>query len=86
MFKTLKIEKKEQAVEHMATTKQEETQLGVTSFNKTPRCTTSSVGTEEEGKWQEDTAKPMEPMEERHKDKDSTGQAKEGQTSIPIVK
>ena len=86
MFKMLKIEKKEQAVEHMGTTKQEETQLGVTSFNKIPRCTTSSVGTEEEGKRQEDTVNPMGPMEEHHKGKGSLEQVKGGQTSILIAK
>ena len=73
MFKTLKIEKKEQMIKHMGTTKQEEVQLGATSFNKTLRCTTGSMGTGEEGRRQEDTAKPMELMEECHKDKDFTG-------------
>ena len=86
MCKTLKTEKKEQAAEGIATRKQAETQLGVTSFNKTPERTTSLVGTEEEGKRQEDTVNPMGPMEEHHKDKDPPGQAKEGQTGIPIVK
>ena len=31
-------------------------------------------------------AKPMEPMEDYHKDKDFTGQAKEDQTGILTVK
>ena len=82
----LKTGKKEQAVEDTTTKKEVETQLGVTLFNKPPEPTISLVVTEEEDKHQEDTVNPMEPMEERHKDKDSTGQAKEGQTSIPIVK
>ena len=69
----LKIGKKERMVERMETTKQEEAQLGATSFNKILRCTTGSMGTGEEGRRQEDTAKPMEPMEECHKDKDFTG-------------
>ena len=69
----LKIGKKERMVERMVTTKQEEAQLGATSFNKTLRCRTGSMGTGEEGRRQEDTANLMEPMEECHRDKDLTG-------------
>ena len=82
----LKTEKKEQAAEDITTKKQVETQLGVTLFNKTPERTTSLVGTEEEGKQQEDTVNPMGPMEEHHKDKGSLEQVKGGQTSILIAK
>ena len=66
----LKIGKKERMVERMVTTKQEEAQLGATSFNKILRCRTGSMGTGEEGRRREDTGNNMELIEEYHRDKD----------------
>ena len=81
-----KIGKKEQATEDTTTKKEVEAQLEVTLFNKPLEATISLVVTEEEGKHQEDTVNPMEPMEERHKDQGSQEQVKGGQTNTLIAK
>ena len=78
--------KKELATEGTITKKEVETQLGATSFNKPPEPTTNLVVTEEEGKHQEDTINPMEPMEEHHRDKDSQEEAREDQTNTLTAK
>ena len=78
--------KKELTTEGTAAREEVETQLGATSYNKTPEPAAHLEVTEEEGKHQEDTANHMERMEGHRKDKGSQEEVKEGQTSTPIAK